>query len=87
MTIWKYIGCLASDMPKEYQNDEVLSANQIKNLIDSTPLITGQIEAATVDALTALLLEDNIIPIKIHPLDNSENTIERLKRFQKKIKK
>jgi hypothetical protein len=87
MTIWKYVGCSLSDMPDDYRNSEVLSTKAIKNLLDNVPLIEGQIEARTVDALTALLIEDNIVPIKIHPLDRSENSIERLKRIQSMLRK
>ena len=87
MTIWKYIGCSLSDLPSEYRNDDKLSKEQIKSLIDNAPLVTGEIEAVTVDALTALLFDSNIMPLKIHPLDGTENTIERLKRLQRKLRK
>jgi len=82
MTIWRYIGCEIDKVPKEILSEDCLSPQQIRELLDTMPLVEGHIEAVTVDSLTALLLNDNIFPIKIHPQDGDESQMDRLKRLQ-----
>ena len=67
MTTWKFIGCSLNDVSPEMLNDD-LSAKEIKQLIDDVNIIEGEIEAITVDAITALLIENGIFPLKIHHL-------------------
>jgi len=86
MTIWKYVGCNLRDVPKGLLSDTKMSAQQIKELLNDVPLIEGQLEALTVDALTSLLIHDNIFPLKIHPLDHNESKLDRLKRLRANIK-
>lgn len=86
MTTWRYIGCDINSIPKEMITNKKLSVQEIKSLLDDIPLVEGQLEAVTVDAVTALLLQDGIFPIKIHPLDKSESNIDKLKKFRDLVK-
>lgn len=85
MTTWKFIGCSINDVPPEIFHNDQLTAKEIKQIIDNVDIIDGEIEAVTVDAITALLLDNGIFPLKIHPDDGSDNTISRLKKFKSKI--
>jgi len=85
MTIWRYIGCEISEVPKDMIDKDDLSPGQIRELLNTVPTVDSYIEAATIDSLVALLLNDGIFPIKIHPLDDDENNLNRLKRFRIKV--
>lgn len=85
MTIWKYIGCETHSLPKELRDQSKLSSDHIRQILNDMPLVEGQLEAVTVSAVTALLMTDNIIPIKIHPLNESENSLDRLRKLRKSI--
>lgn len=86
MTVWKYVGCDVKMLPKELYGSDKFSNDQIKQLLADMPLIRGEIEAVTVDAVTALLMADNILPLKLHPLDMHESSLNRLKRLRSKFK-
>jgi len=88
MTTWLYIGCeitkLSADIEK---NSKDMTVEEIKGVLGSIPLIEGKLEAYNVDAVTALLLDDGIFPLKIHPLNIRERNAEKLKKVKKNIKK
>lgn len=86
MTIWKYVGCSVNNVPKGLLGDTKMSSQQIKELLNDVPIIEGQLEALTVDALISLLINDNIFPLKIHPLDHHESKLDRLKRMRNNIR-
>ena len=87
MTTWKYIGCNMKDMPKNILEDKKMSRHEIKEIIDSVPLVEGEIIAATVDAVVSLLLHDSIFPLKLHPLNSSENKVKTWMELRDKLKK
>ena len=85
MTTWSYIGCKTNLLPKSIlKNPNKLTNNDIKSIIDSVPIVEGEIEAYDINAVISLLLYDNIFPLKIHILKNHEKSIKNL---IKKIKK
>lgn len=87
MTRWKYVGCKTEYVPKEIISDDVLSHDQLKSILkNDIPLVEGEIEALTVDAIVGLLMADGIYPLKIHPYDIDESKLDRLKRMRDLIK-
>jgi hypothetical protein len=77
---WTYVGCKTDQIPKDILKDSSkMTSAEIKDLIDSVPLVEGKIQAHNVDAITALLMADNIFPLKIHPVGNRETKVDRLR--------
>lgn len=86
MTKWKYIGCDIKNLPKDiHEND--LSSTQLKEILKSIDIIEGEIEAYDVKSIAALLLEDGIYPLKLHPVIGKDTKVDKLKKLIKKIKK
>ena len=84
---WTYIGCKTDQIPKGMLNDSrKMSPAEIKELIESVPLVEGKIQAYNVNAITALLMNENIFPLKIHPVGKKETKTERLRNLRDLVK-
>lgn len=88
MAIWAYIGCSIKHIPGEILDDpRKLENYEIKQIIESVPLIEGELMAATEEAVVSLLLYDNIFPLKIHKYNRRDNKINKLKRYREQLYK
>lgn len=83
---WQYVGCLIKDVPRELLEDKAKSPQQLRELLKSVPLVEGNLESTNIDALTALLINDGIFPIKIHPINNRDNKTFKLEQLKDKLK-
>jgi hypothetical protein len=88
MTIWSYVGCKINDMPKNILDDpSKLSQHEIKQIIESVPIIEGKLEAVNEESVISLLLDDNIFPLKIHLYKSYETKINKLKMIRNVLNK
>jgi hypothetical protein len=85
MTIWKYIGCEIKYIPEKVKNRD-LEESEIKEILETIPLVEGQIEAYNVDSVVRLLIDDNIFPLKIHIVTKKDRLEEKLKILKKLVK-
>lgn len=86
MTTWAYIGCKTDCMPKEVLDDpRKLSGYEIKQIIESVPIIRGELIAANEEAVISLLLSENIFPLKLHAHTYSESRLEKLKLLRQRL--
>lgn len=79
MAVWRYIGCNTKQLPKELRSQKILSINEIKELLDTIPLVEGKLEAINEEAVVALLLHDKIMPLRLHKMTKKELKVENLK--------
>ena len=71
-------------LPKEIHENN-LTSSQLKEILKSIDIIEGEIEAYDVKSVSALLLEDNIYPLKLHPIVGEETKIDRYKKLVRKL--
>lgn len=87
MTTWYYIGCETKNLPENIDKDsKTLTNNEIKEILKTIPIVEGKIEAYNIDTVVALLLHDNIFPLKIRPVVSRKDlALEKFKKIKKSI--
>lgn len=86
MATWAYIGCKIDCMPKEILDDpRQLSGHEIKQIIESVPIIRGELVAISEEAVVSLLLADSIFPLKLHMHTHNEGRLGKLKTLRQRL--